>query len=297
MDLRAAFMDQMKALDEGGHQRAHVDPAHDPGQAQGCRYRCPAQGHPAGPRRRNPRHAAGHGEVAARIGGTLPPGQPAGTGRQGGGRDRRDRELSPRPDGRRRHQPGGRRSRSPRPARPRSRIWAGDGGAEGEARGGARSRPCRPAGKAVARWAADGASRPHSWRSCGPARRWRAGRAKSAGSPGPGAIGRAAARSMAKRRPRSTSTRTISIASAAASHGDAISFVMQSQGAGFMEAVEQLAGEAGLEVPKPTPQQRPRRSAEASTCTRCWRPQAVFRRRLFAAGGRARRSPICAAAA
>ena len=37
-------------------------------------------------------------------------------------------------------------------------------------------------------------------------------------------------------------------------HGDAISFVMQSQGAAFPEAVAQLAGEAGLEVPKPTPE-------------------------------------------
>ncbi len=37
-------------------------------------------------------------------------------------------------------------------------------------------------------------------------------------------------------------------------HGDAIGFVMQSQGAGFMEAVEQLASEAGLEVPKPSPE-------------------------------------------
>ena len=36
-------------------------------------------------------------------------------------------------------------------------------------------------------------------------------------------------------------------------HGDAISFVMQSEGAGFMEAVERLAGEAGLEVPKLSP--------------------------------------------
>lgn len=36
-------------------------------------------------------------------------------------------------------------------------------------------------------------------------------------------------------------------------HGDAIGFVMQSQGTGFMEAVEQLASEAGLDVPKPTP--------------------------------------------
>ena len=41
-------------------------------------------------------------------------------------------------------------------------------------------------------------------------------------------------------------------------HGDAISFVMQNAGASFPEAVEQLATEAGLEVPKPSP-----RAAEA----------------------------------
>jgi DNA primase len=37
-------------------------------------------------------------------------------------------------------------------------------------------------------------------------------------------------------------------------HGDAISFVMQTQGSNFTEAVAALAAEAGLEVPKPTPQ-------------------------------------------
>ena len=37
-------------------------------------------------------------------------------------------------------------------------------------------------------------------------------------------------------------------------HGDAIGFVMQSEGAGFMEAVERLAAEAGLSVPKPSPE-------------------------------------------
>ncbi len=37
-------------------------------------------------------------------------------------------------------------------------------------------------------------------------------------------------------------------------HGDAIGFVMQGGGGSFFEAVEQLAAEAGLEVPKPTPQ-------------------------------------------
>ena len=36
-------------------------------------------------------------------------------------------------------------------------------------------------------------------------------------------------------------------------HGDAVSFVMQSQDASFPEAVEQLAAEAGMDVPKPTP--------------------------------------------
>ncbi len=37
-------------------------------------------------------------------------------------------------------------------------------------------------------------------------------------------------------------------------HGDAIGFLMQANGIGFMDAVEQLAGEAGLQVPKATPQ-------------------------------------------
>jgi DNA primase len=36
-------------------------------------------------------------------------------------------------------------------------------------------------------------------------------------------------------------------------HGDAISFVMQSQGASFIEAIEQLAAEAGLQVPRASP--------------------------------------------
>jgi len=37
-------------------------------------------------------------------------------------------------------------------------------------------------------------------------------------------------------------------------HGDVISFVMQTEGASFPEAVEKLAGEAGMEVPKVSPQ-------------------------------------------
>ncbi|WP_421991455.1 DNA primase [Roseococcus sp.] len=37
-------------------------------------------------------------------------------------------------------------------------------------------------------------------------------------------------------------------------HGDAFAFVMRAEGGGFMDAVERLAGEAGLDVPKPTPE-------------------------------------------
>ncbi len=37
-------------------------------------------------------------------------------------------------------------------------------------------------------------------------------------------------------------------------HGDAITFAMQSLGLSFPEAVEQLAAEAGMQVPKPTPE-------------------------------------------
>jgi len=41
-------------------------------------------------------------------------------------------------------------------------------------------------------------------------------------------------------------------------HGDAIAFVMQSEGLSFPESVERLAGLAGLEVPKATPEQAAR---------------------------------------
>src|SRR4030095_697202 len=41
-------------------------------------------------------------------------------------------------------------------------------------------------------------------------------------------------------------------------HGDAIGFVMRIDNVSFPEAVERLAGEAGLEVPQTTPQERER---------------------------------------
>jgi DNA primase len=68
-------------------------------------------------------------------------------------------------------------------------------------------------------------------------------------------------------------------------HGDAISFVMQTQGATFMEAVQSLAGEAGLDVPKPSA------SAEAAERQRLDlhavldAAQAYYAQRLFTASG------------
>ncbi len=47
-------------------------------------------------------------------------------------------------------------------------------------------------------------------------------------------------------------------------HGDAFSFVMQTEGLGFQEAVERLAAEAGLEVPKPTPEAKAAAARQAS---------------------------------
>lgn len=70
-------------------------------------------------------------------------------------------------------------------------------------------------------------------------------------------------------------------------HGDAIAYVMQSQGASFPEAVERLAAEAGLDVPKATPQQA-RREAKARDLYAVLEAAAeAFQRRLRLPEGRA----------
>ncbi|MDB5369855.1 MAG: primase [Roseomonas sp.] len=70
-------------------------------------------------------------------------------------------------------------------------------------------------------------------------------------------------------------------------HGDAIAFVMQSDGASFPEAVERLANEAGLEVPKATPQQA-RREAQARDLNAVLEAASeAFQRRLRLPEGRA----------
>ena len=66
-------------------------------------------------------------------------------------------------------------------------------------------------------------------------------------------------------------------------HGDAIGFVMQTEGAGFMEAVEQLAAEAGLEVPKPTPEAAEAERRRLDLAAVLEAAQASYQRRLFAA--------------
>ncbi len=69
-------------------------------------------------------------------------------------------------------------------------------------------------------------------------------------------------------------------------HGDAIGFVMQSQGAGFMEAVEQLATEAGLDVPKPTPEAAEAERERHTLVTVLQAAEAAYIRRLHLPEGR-----------
>ncbi|MBO1074840.1 DNA primase [Roseomonas marmotae] len=70
-------------------------------------------------------------------------------------------------------------------------------------------------------------------------------------------------------------------------HGDAIAFVMQAEGASFPEAVERLAAEAGLEVPKATPQQAQREARARDLHAVLEAAAEAFQRRLRLPEGRA----------
>ena len=72
-------------------------------------------------------------------------------------------------------------------------------------------------------------------------------------------------------------------------HGDAITFVMQSQGLAFMEAVGQLAAEAGLEVPKQTPEAAEAERRRLDVIGVLEAVQAHYQRRLGLPEGRAAR--------
>ena len=64
-------------------------------------------------------------------------------------------------------------------------------------------------------------------------------------------------------------------------HGDGVSFVMQSQGASFIEAVEQLAAEAGLEVPRQAPDAAAAQQRMRDVRAVLDAAAATFQRRLF----------------
>jgi DNA primase len=69
-------------------------------------------------------------------------------------------------------------------------------------------------------------------------------------------------------------------------HGDAITFLMQAEGASFPEAVERLAAEAGMQVPKPTPQAAAREARARDLHAVLAAAQAAFERRLRLPEGR-----------
>src|SRR4051812_21148776 len=59
-------------------------------------------------------------------------------------------------------------------------------------------------------------------------------------------------------------------------HGDAIGFTMRVENAGFREAVEALASEAGLDLPKETPAERERAERVATLYDVCAAAAALF---------------------
>ncbi|MBV9250762.1 MAG: DNA primase, partial [Acetobacteraceae bacterium] len=76
-------------------------------------------------------------------------------------------------------------------------------------------------------------------------------------------------------------------------HGDAVSFLMQTQGASFIEAVEQLAAEAGVEVPKPSPEAAAAEKRRKDLGAVLEAAQASFHRRLFLPEGRQALDYLC----
>jgi DNA primase len=69
-------------------------------------------------------------------------------------------------------------------------------------------------------------------------------------------------------------------------HGDVITFVMKTTGAGFMEAVETLAQEAGLEVPRPSPRAAEAEQRRTGISEILEAAARLYQQWLFAPGGR-----------
>ncbi len=73
-------------------------------------------------------------------------------------------------------------------------------------------------------------------------------------------------------------------------HGDAISFVMETEGLSFPDAVERLAAEAGLEVPKPSPEAAAAAARQASLLEVVEAAAAAFEGALASPEGREARA-------
>ncbi|HVJ54712.1 MAG TPA: DNA primase [Aliidongia sp.] len=73
-------------------------------------------------------------------------------------------------------------------------------------------------------------------------------------------------------------------------HGDVITFVREAQNLSFVEAVEMLAGEAGLEVPKASPQERERAVKQKTLVEAVEAACNFFQAQLAGAGGAAARA-------
>ena len=207
-------------------------------------------------------------------------GQPRRPGRQGKGRDRRHRALPAAADGR------GRRSRPrcrgawPRPAPSRQGHGRGDGGAEGQV--------CRPDGLRQGvgggeegaggvsfaaiplnpPWRADGcrAILGHGLSPGLPRRTARAPQPVRHRRPQGHAeapLGRGVCRPLPFHNEKTPSftvndKKGFFHCFGCGAHGDAVGFVMKTEGLSFPEAVEKLAREVGLPVPRATPAERER---------------------------------------
>src|ERR1700722_17506338 len=72
-------------------------------------------------------------------------------------------------------------------------------------------------------------------------------------------------------------------------HGDAIGYIMRADNLDFVEAIERLAGEAGLAVPQATPQERERAQRQKTLLEALAAAAAFYEAQLWApAGTRAR---------
>src|SRR5271166_3457113 len=68
-------------------------------------------------------------------------------------------------------------------------------------------------------------------------------------------------------------------------HGDVVGFAMRADNLDFIEAVERLAGEAGLAVPQATPQERERAQRQKTLLEATEAAAAFYEERLWAPGG------------